>query len=480
MNLSRRHLLAGAALGGAGACLPFWSGRAVAAAGAVTPEQFGAKGDGVSNDSAAFAAMAAHVNAQGGGEIVLRRTTYIIGRQTQAFRRGTSFAFEPAKIMEFTGCTRPLVIRGNGAVIRTARGLRYGTFNPVSGAKTSNRMPYVAPGEIASPYRCMILAQDCSGPVEIENLELDGNVKALSIGGGYGDIGWQIPATGICLVDNRGPERLTRIYSHHHAQDGIMIDGTDRSRGPGVRSLLVGVRCEYNGRQGVSLVGGRGYDFRDCTFSHTGKAGISSPPGGGVDIEAEAGKKIRDVSFSGCTFSNNAGAGLVADSGDSEDARFTACTFVGATNWAAWPNKPRFRFDRCNFVGPIVRAFGDPNPARATQFYDCTFRDDPALSPTRTVYGGENRDRPIADLPSNLNVLFSRCKFLLTHQAVLPWSTNVTYSDCTLSQRSTTGAYPRGLYVGRNVITGRVGLSGSTVRGELIVNGARVPAGKLA
>lgn len=479
MRLSRRQLLAGAAIGGAGACLPFWSAGAVAAAGAVTPEQFGAKGDGVTNDSAAFAAMAAHVNAQGGGEIVLRRAVYIVGRQTQAFRRGTSFAFEPAKIMEFVGCTRPLVIRGNGAIIRAARGLRYGTFDPVTGAKKANPMPYVGPGQIASPYRCMIQAQDCSGPVEIENLELDGNVRALLIGGQYGDVGWQIPATGICLINNRGAERLTRIHSHHHAQDGIMIDGVDRGRGAGVRSLLSGVRCEYNGRQGVSLVGGRGYDFRDCSFSHTGKAGLSSPPGGGVDIEAEAGKKIRDVTFSTCAFSNNAGAGMVADSGDSEDARFTACTFIGATNWAAWPNKPRFRFDRCTFVGPIARAFGDPSPDRATQFHDCTFRDDPALTPNRIVYGGENSDRPIADLPSNRNLLFNRCKFLLTHQAVLPWTTDVTYADCTMSQRSPTGAYPRGTYTGRNVITGRVGISGSTVRGELIVNGTRIAPGRV-
>jgi hypothetical protein len=321
----------------------------------------------------------------------------------------------------------------------------------------------------------MIMARECSGPVEISDLELDGNLRALAIGGRYGDVGWQIPACGIGLFDNKGPERISRVYSHHHGQDGIQIDGLDRSRGAGVTSLISDTRCEYNGRQGFSLVGGRGYQFRNCKFNHTGKAGLASPPGAGFDIEAEGGKKIRDVAFTGCEFSDNAGSGMVADSGDSEGATFTSCTFIGTTNWGVWPNKPRFRFASCTFVGSIVHAFGDRDPQRATQFLDCTFRDDPALSPTGVVYGGENPDRPIADFPSNENVAFNRCRFLLTHQSALPWTTNVTYSDCVLQQRSPKDSYPRGYYIGRNIITGpRVGLYGSKIRGELIVNGKRI------
>jgi hypothetical protein len=169
------------------------------------------------------------------------------------------------------------------------------------------------------------------------------------------------------------------------------------------------------------------------------------------------------------------GVGMVADTGDSEGASFTGCTFIGTTNWSAWPNKPRFRFSRCTFVGAIVHAFGDPQPERAAQFHDCTFRDDPALSPTGRVYGGTNRDRPIADLPSNPNVLFNRCKFLLTHDAVLPWSTRVIYADCIFTQKPERWSFPRGIFVGRNTIRGKANLSGSTVRGELIHNGRVIP-----
>ena len=475
MQIERRQLLFSAA-----ACAwvidaaPAWS-----TAGALTPERFGAKGDGITNDTDAFARMATALSVQGGGEIALRKVTYIVGRQIRGSAERTGYSFEPAPILEFFGLSGTLVIRGHGARIKAADGLRYGTFDPVTGHKTTHQMPYVRGGELATPYRAMIQIKSCAGPIEISDLELDGNLRALKIGGQYGDTGWQIPAVGIFLQDNLGSERISRVYSHHHAQDGIQIDGVDQDRGLLAASYVENVRCEYNGRQGVSLVGGRRYFFSDCKFNHTGKANIASAPGAGVDIEAERRKKIRNVSFVRCEFSNNSGAGMVADSGDSEEVSFARCTFVGTTNWSVWPDKPFFRFTDCTFVGAFVHAFGDKNPERATQFRRCTFRDDPSLSPTKEVYGGENTDRPIADLPGNENVLFHQCYFLLTHNSVLPWSVNVIYSDCILSQRASRESYPRGTYIGRNTITGRSVLYSSNIVGDLIYNGRSISRGRV-
>jgi hypothetical protein len=474
MRLNRRTFLSSAALAGAGASAPAWSAPAI-----LTPEQFGAKGDGVTNDTDAFAKMAQALTLRGGGEIALRKTTYIVGKQIQAFRSGAPNAFHPSKIMEFVGLRSALTIRGNGARLKCAPGLRYGTFNPVTGAKTRNPMPYIKSGELASPYLWMILVEDCAGAIDIRDLELDGNLPNLQIGGQYGDTGWQLRAVGLGLINNRGSEKVSRVYSHHHAQDGMQIDGVDRSRGSAASSLIEDVRCEYNGRQGLSLIGGRGYSFTRCKFNHTGKAGLATAPGSGVDVEAEAGKKVREISFAACEFSNNTGASFVADSGDSEGISFKDCTLIGTTNWAAWLNKPLIRFAGCTFVGPIVHAFGHADPQRATQFHDCTFRDDPALSPTREVYGGENPDRPIGDLPGNQNVLFNRCKFLLTHRAALPWSVNVTYNDCTMSQKAPTQCYPRGFFTGRNSIIGPANVTGSLNRGILTINGRSFPQGRL-
>lgn len=446
--------------------------RATAEPSPLTPEAFGARGDGRTNDTAAFAALARFVNAQGGGEIALRRTSYLVGRQVRGQNPHTGYAFEPAPIMNFSGCRRPLVIRGNGARLRCASRLRYGTFDPSTGEPTRHSMPYVRSGELATPYHAMIRAERCSGPIEISDIELDGGLHGLLIGGQYGDVGWQIPAFGIHLVNNRGAERLARVHAHHHALDGIVIDGDDDRV---ATSKLESVRCEYNGRQGCSIVGGRGYTFDDCTFSHTGKGGLSSPPGAGVDIEAEAGKRVRDLKFVRCRFSNNSGVGLLADSGPGEGATFEDCTFIGTTSWAVWPNKPRFRFFNCTFVGAIAHAYGDPDRSKACEFVHCTFLDNPRLSPTGEVYGGPNPSRPIADLPYNPNVLFDHCTFNLTDRAVLPWTTNVTiFSDCSMHQRAPAQSYPRGTFTGRNVITGNVMLYSARILGEVILNGRRV------
>jgi len=467
MTLDRRAFLAAAAAAMAGP-LP-----AFAATGTTfSPEQFGAKGDGVTNDTRAFSALSAEVNRRGGGTVVLSaRKTYIVGAQS----RGGSgrFGLNPDPILDFHDLAGPLVITGNGARLRCQKGLRFGTFDLASGLRADRPMPNRNKSEVATPYLAMIRAKNCKGAIAIRDVELDGNVGALEIGGKFGDKGWQIPANGLHLAGNRGPEQVDNIYSHHHALDGVVIRG-DPDRSP--RSRLRRLICRDNGRQGMSITGGRGYDFADCEFSRTGRSALHSPPGGGIDIEAEA-TTIRDVSFIRCKFLDNAGAGLTVPVGDSEDVRFSDCLFVGTTNWSAWPNKPRLVFSGCTFVGALVHAYGDPDPARAARFIGCRFTDNPALSPTGKVYAGNGGQAPIVQL-AGPNVAFDGCSFELVGSAMLPATPpTVIYKDCKMSQRSRRPARSQGRFLGTTTIDGPVVLNGSNVEGTLTVNGRRLPRG---
>lgn len=442
-----------------------WPSMAFAAAPTryITPEEFGAVGDGITNDTDAFAAMSERVTKEGGGVIFLRATTYVVGKQAPE-RTQTIYSFPPSKIMEFSGCNKKLTIIGNGACLRCADGLRYGTFNASTALATFHPLPNYNPVELATPYAAMIKVQNCSGGIEISDIELDGNIASLIIGGPFGDTGHQIPAFGLQLINNNCAEQVSQIYTHHHALDGLHASGFV---GRASSSMIRHVISEYNARQGCSLTGGCNYSFVNCRFSHTGRAGLATSPGAGVDIEAED-KTIRNVSFTACEFSNNVGAGMIADSGDTDGGTFNGCRFIGATHWSAWPAKPNFRFANCQFVGAICNTFGDPDPQRAVQFSNCDFLDDPALSPTRQVYTPLG---PIADLWDHKNVLFDDCRFKLTAQCVLPWTLSVLYNNCSLSQTQAKQAYPRGTFTGVNTISGNVDLYGSRILGELTVNG---------
>jgi hypothetical protein len=466
MSISRRVFLVRGGATLAAAC----AARSAAAAQIFRPEAFGAAGDGVTNDTAAFARLGAAVTAAGGGTIELRKTTYIVGEQKPVLQRGGRSSFAESKILELRGCRSPLTIRGNGARLRCAPGLRYGTFDPLTGEATHHPMPFLG-GGIASPYSFMILIEGCTGSVEVAELELDGALPRLRIGGEYGDRGRQIPACGLGLVNNRGPETIRDVHAHHHGQDGLYIDGVDADIVPAASRRVIRVSSQYNGRQGCSVVGGRGYSFESCVFSHTGRSTVATSPGAGLDIEAEGGKKIRNLEFADCRFEDNFGVGMVADSGDSEGAIFRRCTFVGTTAWSAWPFKPRFRFERCTFVGALVRCFASPDPAKATQFDGCTFLDDPALSPTGKVYTADEPQHAIVDMGTSKNVQFVKCLFRLTHNGLLPWSWEAIYRDCRMEQKSSALAYPKGQYFGANVIVGNVNLFGTTLKGTLTLNG---------
>lgn len=441
------------------------------AASFLRPEDFGARGDGKSNDTAAFLSLSAAIQHAGGGTIQLTvGRTYIVGKQ----HRDPGRSFAPQPLLLFENLHRPLTILGNGACLRAAANLRFGAFDPVNGRPVLRDMPNLRESDRASPYLAMIMVRGALAPVAISDVELDGNVDELIIGGPWGDSGFQVPGSGLALYENLAEERISNLFSHHHPLDGVIIDG---AKNRAARSRFSRSVCEDNGRQGMSLVGGVAYEFHDCVFSRTGRARIRSAPGAGVDIEAENNKGIRDISFTGCKFIDNAGPGMVAEGGNSADVSFQDCEFVGTSAWAAIPNRPRFRFHRCTFAGTVIQAYASKNAAVACKFRQCHFTDDPGLSPTGKIFVAGKAGNGIVNLGASDNVLFAGCRFELSHAGVLPWSWRAIYQDCIMRQAASTPAMTKGRYLGRTDIKGPVDLYGSMIVGTVILNGRVVPRG---
>lgn len=436
------------------------------------PEDFGAIGDGRTDDTEAFGRMSRALNLAGGGVIRLAPRSYRVGSLFDGSRH--RLPFEPKPIIDLAGLLKGVVIEGNGALIRALSGGRYGSFDS-RGSPLRPTMPFLAADAPVTPYRFMIRISRSAGPVTIRDVELDGNISAMELGGEWGDIGRQIAMSGIGLFDNTGDELLSNLYLHDHGQDGLMLDGHD---GPSNSTRQIErVRCLGNGRQGCSVVGGSGYRFIDCDFSRTGRGPVASAPAAGVDIESEGGKSVRDLLFRRCRFEDNVGCGLVADSGPSRFARFVDCAFTGTTNWACWPSKPNFSFEGCTFRGAVVRPFASQRADEATVFTDCEFTDDASSLPGSRLYLSRP-DGPILDaggaFGGGANVRFNRCTVDLKQSATLPWTVGAIFEDCTMRQRNSSPGYPRGLYRGTNRITGRVDLYGSRFEGKTWVNGSLV------
>jgi hypothetical protein len=421
-------------------------------------------------NTAAFGRASAAINRAGGGTLRIPPGIYRVGVQRRPMGgvRGPHQVADPIILIE--GCRSPVAIVGSGATLRAANGLRFGAFNPTTGAIHKSRLPFLDPSYRAEAP-VMVYVRHCSGSVRIEGLELDGNRQNYVLGGEWGDAGRQIGGDGLICEGNTGGVLIKDLRSHNHGRDGMMlVHGGLTARSPRYPVSLSNIWCDRNGRQGLSWVGGTQLTATQCRFTRTARGAWGSAPGAGLDIEAE-GSVCRNGRFVECEFSDNGGVGMVADSGDSADMVFERCKFIGTTSWSAWPRKPGMRFVDCLFVGSIVQTFGDPDPRRAAQFIGCRFHADPSLSPTGAIHGGY-----LADLGAGAtNVLMKNCSFRAIAPGVaLPWTpADVRYENCTFHQVGKGDSYPRGVFTGTNTITsaGKVELWGSRFVGRVTLNG---------
>jgi hypothetical protein len=218
--------------------------------------------------------------------------------------------------------------------------------------------------------------------VTISDVELDGNVAGLTIGGPYGDTGWQIPCSGLMLKNNRGPLALSNLKSHHHALDGGSGDGNGVA---GVLEQATLSNCEFsnNGRNGWSLVGGVGWAFSGCKFNNSAKdlPFDGSNPQAGIDLEAEGGKFVSNVTLTDCIAENNAGVGcLISPSDNVSNIVWTGGRIVGTTNWSYYGGgNSGVRFTNTLFLGALVHL-------RKETFQTCVFSDDLKKSPAGELY----------------------------------------------------------------------------------------------
>lgn len=395
-------------------------------------KSFGAKGDGHTNDQAAFERAAAFFNSRkGNGTLVIPRGTYIVGKQPVTNGRDGRFNWDGQDVLHFSK-VRNLTIRGaSGALLRYTPGLKFGSFDPGTGKPRQGNGYFVDTRYGASIGHCIFVDQ--SQNVTISGLELDGNQSAISLGGIYGDVGRQLPHYGI-FIQNSNNITAQEINVHHFGLDGIAVANIKTNMPDRIR--LLNCKFNYNARQGLSWVGGNDLTATNCQFNHSGKGKFSSAPAAGLDIEAEYGP-ISNGTFENCEFIDATGCCMVADGGNSRDVAFNNCTFWSSTSWSIWTTKPGFTFTRCKIYGPIVHGYDAPNDKDATKFIQCTIED-------RAYNGQQPAGEFLIETNSRRRIRFEDCtitanyKKLFWIEAPAAWKQEEKFKfiNCTITANS--------------------------------------------
>lgn len=434
-------------------------------------KEFGAQKNGSFNNTEAFQ-KASQWLSKNGGTLIIDPGVYLVGRQslTRNYSAGSAYFDDP--ILSFSDVQHPIIIKGYGACLRAVSGLKYGSFNPLTGKKDSLRKEGNRSSYYASAFT-FINAINCRS-VYITGIELDGNCGSLDIGPAFGAEGIQLSATGIRLYGNQNAN-VVDCNIHHCALDGILIGWPNlKDSAPLYPHFIKNVKSNFNGRQGISWVGGNSLQVVNSDFSFTGQAEnnglkVVSKPSAGIDIEVEE-SIIKNGLFHGCTIYNNSGPGLSSIGHNTYDIKFVKCKFIGTVNSASYPKSQCFSFDSCLFVGKVERIFGSSDKEKAIVFRHCLFTMDKKHSPNQKVYG------EFCEFYEGSNVVFEDCLFDAANKRLPVFSNQeITFINCTFKQNNTSNFKASAYFLGRtNIIlkgSGILDKSEAHIIGKCVYNG---------
>ncbi len=370
---------------------------------------FGAKGDGITNDTEAFIKAAIFFNDRGGnGTLIIPKGIYIVGKQIRGNGDTNKSACTGVNILAFNNIKNLLIQGEKGTILKFTAKLKFGSFDPVSGKNFTNNNPSSPDAKFAAYIGNCISLNNCSN-ISVKLLTLDGNNKSIVYGGQYADAGIQLSHTGI-YINNCHSILIDGINASYFGLDGIQVSNI-ASPEPDKINILNST-FEYNCRQGFSWVGGNSLTVKNCRFNHTGRSAYNSPPGAGLDIEPEV-NTISNGNFENCAFVNNNGCGVVTSGDKASNCQFKNCTFWGTTYWSVWISAPAFTFTGCNFYGSIVHGYNANNETEATRFISCNFED-------KTYNGNAPYGKFLLECDGPRRILFDSCTFI-PHTKLLVW-----------------------------------------------------------
>jgi hypothetical protein len=255
-------------------------------------KDFGAKGDGISDDYNALIAASGAINKNGGGTLFFPRGTYYIKPYNTQQKKYPN--------IEFINCNGVNVIGDHAVISVNGNFKRTKDFEAGTHGNGNSYINEVIP----------LLFTNCKN-VHVEGFEINGNVNLMTR-----DAHLAEGRAHLILLNGCEQVILNNLYLHHAQSDGVYITGKDK---PTINVKMYDVVSSNNARQGMSITGLTGGEFTNCRFTNTGETQGSygyHAPSAGVDIEPRTYKdyKTGNIVFNKCTFDNNIGGQFICTS----------------------------------------------------------------------------------------------------------------------------------------------------------------------
>lgn len=240
--------------------------------------------------------------------IVLPPGPIVVGKQSLAGANGLGYAYRPTyesvglrgflSIDEREGTT---ILEGYGTTLKLADGMKMGSFDPITGLPSADQITLTPnPDKLATPGNIVALAGN--EKIVVVGLQIDGNARGMTLGGRYGDNGWQIVAFGLWVPENITVE-LNGLLVFDCGSDSLYLTANSTwSPSPfGVQRSALIDSCVFRDsrRQGISITGGQFIVIKGTTIRNIGRYAASagsfySGPEACIDIETE-GATVQDV-----------------------------------------------------------------------------------------------------------------------------------------------------------------------------------------
>ncbi len=292
----------------------------------VNVKDYGAVGDGKTDDYPALLKVVNYINSKGKGEVYFPAGNYYIAE----FHNGNNNIQD----LQFKNCDG-LDIHGSNATI-SVNGSFNRSFTVQKGKFKHSNITAVIPLKI----------NNCKN-VTIENLELNGNVDKMTRDEGVVEDGGHL----LVIIESQNVN-LVNLFVHHAQTDGIFIVGSTTKN-----IIAEKVTSSNNARQGMSIIELTDATFTNCKFINTGNTGGNygrHAPSAGVDIEPDHKTQlIKNIHFLSCLFENNLGSQFVCSfPTTTQDIFFNNCTFNSANNSSRFSiivNAQNVVFQGCSF-----------------------------------------------------------------------------------------------------------------------------------